>query len=146
MKPRRILVVDDEQDIRQSLSGVLEDEGYTVEKAEDGEVARATDVPFAPVSIEEFVEQSRGQKFNAPERIRPTGAPLADSLVSLRDSRSALHSLRPRVEQTDGAALRFPHPAWGPLNLYQWLLFVGAHEPRHLAQINALKETMNAER
>ena len=37
MRPRRILVVDDEEDIRQSLRGVLEDEGYTVETAESGE-------------------------------------------------------------------------------------------------------------
>ena len=37
MKTRRILVVDDEQDIRTSLSGVLEDEGYTVETADSGE-------------------------------------------------------------------------------------------------------------
>ena len=51
-----------------------------------------------------------------------------------------------RVEHADGARIRFPHPVWGPINLYQWLLFVGAHEQRHLAQINALKETMNAER
>src|ERR1039457_1315319 len=38
MKPRRVLVVDDEPGIRQSLSGVLEDEGYAVETAESGEV------------------------------------------------------------------------------------------------------------
>ena len=31
MKQRHILVVDDEPGIRQSLSGVLEDEGYAVE-------------------------------------------------------------------------------------------------------------------
>ena len=37
MKPRRVLVVDDEPGIRQSLSGVLEDEGYSVEAAETGE-------------------------------------------------------------------------------------------------------------
>jgi CheY-like chemotaxis protein len=37
MKPHRILVVDDEEDIRRSLSGVLEDEGYAVESAESGE-------------------------------------------------------------------------------------------------------------
>ncbi|MEO8370043.1 MAG: sigma-54 dependent transcriptional regulator [Candidatus Solibacter sp.] len=37
MKARRILVVDDEPGIRQSLSGVLEDEGYAVETAESGE-------------------------------------------------------------------------------------------------------------
>ena len=37
MKPRRILVVDDEPGIRQSLGGVLEDEGYAVEAVESGE-------------------------------------------------------------------------------------------------------------
>jgi two-component system nitrogen regulation response regulator NtrX len=41
MKPHRILVVDDEPGIRQSLSGVLEDEGYAVETAESGEAALA---------------------------------------------------------------------------------------------------------
>jgi two-component system nitrogen regulation response regulator NtrX len=38
MKIPRILVVDDEPGIRQSLSGILEDEGYHVETAESGEV------------------------------------------------------------------------------------------------------------
>jgi len=37
MKPRRILVVDDEPEIRRSLAGVLEDEGYRVDTVESGE-------------------------------------------------------------------------------------------------------------
>ncbi len=37
MKPVHILIVDDEPDIRQSLSGVLEDEGYTASAVESGE-------------------------------------------------------------------------------------------------------------
>jgi two-component system nitrogen regulation response regulator NtrX len=37
MKAHRILVVDDEPGIRQSLGGVLEDEGYAVESVESGE-------------------------------------------------------------------------------------------------------------
>ncbi|HTX34383.1 MAG TPA: sigma-54 dependent transcriptional regulator [Bryobacteraceae bacterium] len=37
MKARRILVVDDEPDIRLSLSGVLEDEGYAADAVESGE-------------------------------------------------------------------------------------------------------------
>jgi two-component system nitrogen regulation response regulator NtrX len=41
MRPRRILVVDDEPDIRQSLSGVLEDEGYAVAAVESGEACLA---------------------------------------------------------------------------------------------------------
>ncbi|HEX8188805.1 MAG TPA: DinB family protein [Pyrinomonadaceae bacterium] len=111
-------------------------------KAGEPVEAQATFDISDPVSIEEFVERSRHVRHEAPERIRPTGLPLADSLARLRDSRAALHALRPRVERADGRALRFPHPAWGPLDLYQWLLFLGAHEDRHLAQIEALKETM----
>ena len=116
--------------------------GKVLGKAEESGAAAEGDGAFEPVSIEEFVERARGVKYEAPERIRPTGLPLADSLARLRDSRAALHALRPRVERADGRALRFPHPAWGPLDLYQWLLFVAAHEDRHLSQIEALKATM----
>ena len=111
-------------------------------KAGESGAAPASAVFNDPVSIEEFVERSRVVKYEAPERIRPTGLSLADSLARLKDSRAALHALRPRVERADGRALRFPHPAWGPLDLYQWLLFVGAHEDRHLSQIEALKQAM----
>jgi len=37
MKQKRVLVVDDEPEIRRSLSGVLEDEGYAVNALESGE-------------------------------------------------------------------------------------------------------------
>ncbi|MDT5156757.1 MAG: hypothetical protein QOH51_1114 [Acidobacteriota bacterium] len=113
-------------------------------KAEESGQARADGEPFPPVSIEESVEQTRAVKLNAPESVRPGDArPLADSLDAMRSTRAALHALRPRLERIDGHATRFPHPAWGPLNLYQWLLFIGAHEDRHIAQIEALKETMD---
>ena len=36
-----ILVVDDEQDIRELVAGILEDEGYAVRKASDAENALA---------------------------------------------------------------------------------------------------------
>jgi uncharacterized damage-inducible protein DinB len=116
-------------------------------KAEEAGAPQApSDAPFAPVSVAEFVELTRGVKIEAPEAVRPSDSrPVAESLAALRDSRAALHALRPRLERLDAHALRFPHPAWGPLNLYQWLLFVGAHEARHLAQIEALKEAMNSE-
>jgi hypothetical protein len=113
-------------------------------KSEEAGAAAPTvpDLFADPVSIEEFVERSRVAKYEAPERIRPKGLPLPDTLALMKDSRAALHALRPRIERADGRALRFPHPAWGPLDLYQWLLFIGAHEDRHLAQIEALKQTM----
>ena len=106
--------------------------------------ARSEGSPFETVSLAEFVERSRTEKYQAPDEIRPKGAALQDSLARLRESRDALRELRARVERVDGTRARFPHPVWGPLDLYQWLAFVGAHEQRHLAQIEALKETMSA--
>jgi uncharacterized damage-inducible protein DinB len=127
-----------------NVTGLL---GRLLAKTEESGQARSSEDAFAPVSIEEFVEQTRAVKLNAPESIRPADSrPLAESLAALSDSRSALHALRPRLEQVDGHAARFPHPAWGPLNLYQWLLFIGAHEERHIAQIEALKQAMDAPR
>jgi hypothetical protein len=117
--------------------------GKLLGKAEESGEGAAAPAEFDdPISIEEFVERARHVRLEAPERIRPAGLPFADSLARLRETRAALHALRPRVERADGRALRFPHPAWGPLDLYQWLLFVGAHEDRHLAQIEALKQSM----
>lgn len=120
--------------------------GSLLKKGESGGHVRVEGAHFAPVSIADAVEQTRSRKLDAPENARPAGTPLADSLSRLKDSRAALCSFRPRVERLDGVLLSFPHPVWGPINLYQWLLFVGAHEQRHLAQIEALKETMSAER
>jgi hypothetical protein len=120
--------------------------GSLLGKAEVAGHARAAGAPFAPVSIAVFVEQSRTQKYNAPASAHPSGAMLAESVRRLRETRAGLHALRPRFESVDGAAVRFPHPVFGPLDLYQWLAFLGAHDARHLAQIDALKETMNSER
>ena len=127
-----------------SVAGML---GKALGRAEAAGTLRAEGAPFTPVSIAELAARTRDVKINSPESVRPTGTrSLADSLAALRESRAALHALRPRLEGVDGHALTFPHPAGGQLNVYQWLLFVGAHEDRHLAQIEALKETMNARR
>jgi hypothetical protein len=116
-----------------------------LQKAEAEGCARAEGDPFAPVSLVEQYAPFRGQKFESPNRIRPTGqAPLSDSLTSLHDSLERIRALRPRLERADCAEQRFPHPVFGPLNLYQWLLFTAAHEERHLTQINALKEAMKS--
>jgi hypothetical protein len=45
----------------------------------------------------------------------------------------------------DGLALGtvyHPHPQFGPLSLYQWIAFVGAHEGRHAAQIRETGEAL----
>ena len=101
--------------------------------------------PMPPFSLDDYEAQIREQKLVAPEAIRPQGAALNDSLARLAASRAALNELRPRIETVDGALATYLHPFFGPLNLYQWLAFIGMHEARHLCQIEGLVETMNAE-
>jgi hypothetical protein len=99
---------------------------------------RAT-VEIKPFSLDEFVARSRNEKYIAPEAVRPSGSVrLADLLVRLRQSRIELRSLRPRIEATDLSAVNYPHPAFGPLNCYQWLAFIGLHEERHLRQLESV--------
>jgi uncharacterized damage-inducible protein DinB len=105
------------------------------------------DANLAPISIKEFVEQAATEKYRAPESAVPTGAvPLAASLERLNQSSAALRELGPRLEQFDCTQMSYPHPAFGPMNLYQWLAFMGVHHSRHRRQIEALKEKMNTER
>jgi hypothetical protein len=77
----------------------------------------------------------RGQKLKAPLPIDPrtTGDRLGWS--DYEQSRSALKSA---VVEGDGLALgevTHPHPAFGPMSLYTWIAFSGAHAARHAAQM-----------
>lgn len=125
-----------ERRVSQALDGMLPQ----VEVAAGGDDAGAKQ-SFVPFSLDAFVEQARDQKFEAPEMIRPRGVALPDALAHLKESRAALEAMRPRFERAD-YAVKFPHPAFGPLNVGQWLAFVGIHEERHLRQIGRVIETM----
>ncbi len=101
--------------------------------------ANANGAAMKPFSLDNHVERARTEKYVAPETARPKGeAPLADSLGRLRRSREELHALRPRIEAADLNTASYPHPAFGPLNVYEWLALIGIHEARHLRQAEAL--------
>ncbi len=75
----------------------------------------------------------------APPMVTPNGTgdrgELKDKLAYSRDG------LRKWAQEADGFALskvRFPHPAFGELDLYQWVLFIGQHERRHIRQIRRI--------
>jgi hypothetical protein len=103
------------------------------------EVAAAVNAgSAAPISIQVMTDRAT-EKFSAPEFLLPTGeVPLSASLAKLRASRETLFGLRPQVETADYSHVTFPHPAFGPLNLYQWLAAVEFHECKHLDQIQTL--------
>ena len=105
-------------------------------KAEAAGVAAPGNGSIPPITMEEFNRVADANKFEAPEPVRPTGTRTgAEALAALESSRAEIHALRPRLAAVDLSQVSFPHPFAGPLNLYQWLVFIGLHEQRHLNQI-----------
>lgn len=77
----------------------------------------------------------RSMRFTAPDVLHPTGLDAEAAWAALERSTAVL---REAVMEGDGlalATLTHPHPRLGPLSLYYWIAFVGAHEARHAAQI-----------
>lgn len=78
----------------------------------------------------------RSRKITTGDAMQPRGGmELARIREALDESRTILlHT----VERCDGLALEsisIPHAAFGPMDLYQWIAFIGTHEARHAAQI-----------
>lgn len=118
-----------------------------IAKAEAGGLRRTEDQPFKPVSLEAILERSRQEKYTAPETARPTGElSLAASLARLDNSRASIVALRSRLEALDLTSTRYPHPVFGPMDAYQWLIFIAAHESRHLRQIESILGPHQAEK
>ncbi len=102
--------------------------------------ARASlDLKIGPISMQQYVEQASGEKYQAPERVSPGGGiPVTESLAKMQRTRESLRALQPRLEAADLSHTSFPHPVFGALDLYKWLAFIGMHEERHLRQIEAI--------
>lgn len=119
-------------------SGVIKIIEKLLAKAES-EGKKSGDTFASPVSFAEQAQSIIGKKLTAPEMTRPSGTQSADeSLAKLAENRRALNALRPRIETIDSSNATFPHPFFGSINLYQWLVMIGAHESRHLQQIESI--------
>jgi hypothetical protein len=86
------------------------------------------------------VPDRSGPRVEAPERLRPPADPDLDaSWASLQKVRERTHRAVATVDGRDLTRLSAPHPIFGPLNAYEWVLIIGQHEERHLGQ---LRETV----
>jgi DinB family protein len=87
----------------------------------------------------------RSQRRNAPEEVRPRGDLDAASAWTALEQTRAAH--RAAILAGDGLALSQvvqPHPVLGPINVYQWALFVGSHETRHAGQVREIAAQLSA--
>jgi hypothetical protein len=87
----------------------------------------------------------RTNRRNAPDEVRPQGKfDAASAWTAMAQTRA---DLRASAIGADGLALSEviqPHPVLGPINLYQWLLFVGSHEARHTDQVREIAAELGA--
>ena len=87
----------------------------------------------------------RSTPWQAPESVAPAGGWTgARALAAITASRAELHQA---MRDADGLALgsiRHPHLTLGELDLYQWILFVGQHEARHLSQLHEIVAQLGA--
>lgn len=91
-------------------------------------------------SLDKFRATDRSTRITAPERLTPEPtAELAPAWASLQAVRQRLLRAIATVDGRDLTIVNAPHPFFGPLNGYEWILMVGQHEERHL---NQLRETI----
>ncbi|CAN5653605.1 DinB family protein [soil metagenome] len=84
-------------------------------------------------------EVLKTKKNEAPDRVKPTGLQnIAGSIEKMHHTRQQLNDLRPRFETYDGNRHKFPHPFFGHLSAIEWLILIGFHESRHIAQIRRI--------
>jgi hypothetical protein len=114
--------------------------------ARDGALGPETDTASVMNSLPRALIIDRSKPRNAPEEVRPPGDIDAKTAWEVLEGTRA--ALRSAFIGGDGLALSQvvePHPVLGPINLYQWMLFVGSHEERHTAQIIEIAEHFKAE-
>jgi hypothetical protein len=72
----------------------------------------------------------------------------SDAAEAWRELGAVRNALRALLMEFDGLALSdvlLPNPVLGPINIYQWIIFLASHEARHARQIDELLAELDAE-
>jgi len=97
-------------------------------------------------SLDQFAIETAPQKITSPQFAVPTkGMKKEDLLEELEKSRGALMEKLNMAHAFDLSKLQFPHPVLGRLDMYQWILYIGKHEHRHIRQMERLSSAVPPE-
>jgi DinB superfamily len=81
----------------------------------------------------------RSRRLIASEAAQPLkGVDAASARARLERARQTTRDVLLRADGLALADVTAPNPVLGPLNVYQWVLFVAGHEGRHAAQIREI--------
>ncbi len=109
--------------------------GHLAKRADPDTLGPETETSSVLGALDRYRFEERRSRLPAPQMTIPGDEPdLAAALAALGESRRRLLELVARVNGLALGRLSHPHPAWGPLSFYEWLLFIGRHERRHAAQ------------
>ncbi|MEQ1689947.1 MAG: DinB family protein [Gemmatimonas sp.] len=90
-------------------------------------------------SLDRFRVWTVVRRIDAPDSVRPKeGLSTTDALARLTASRSRMIAVLQRASGLALASVSAPHPAAGPLNVYQWGLICAQHTRRHIELIRAV--------
>lgn len=120
-----------------SALAVAREAGLSAE-GDEGSVLRSLDIGMV---------LDRGRPRVASPQSQPASS--VDAHAALAHYERAHEAVCNLVREYDGLAIgsvHAPHPAFGALDMYQWLLFVGAHEGRHAEQIREIGDALKAQR
>jgi hypothetical protein len=117
-----------------------------VAEAREKGLARETETGSVMSSLDVNLVTSRDTRVQGPDFVAPRGEMTADQALAALDETHA--ALKDAMASGDGLALgeiSFPHPMFGPLNLYQWMVALGGHDGRHRAQIEETAQALAGE-
>jgi len=93
-------------------------------------------------SIDGVVPGVQRGKAMAPDRVTPKSYLASEETIArLEASRDRLVGTVAALSAFDLTQLTFPHPFFGELDAYQWLLVTGWHERRHTKQIERIQSS-----
>lgn len=98
--------------------------------------AQETETSSIVPSMDRFQMWRVTRRFEAPDMVQPKeGLSASDALARLTAARVRMIEALRRGSGLALASVTQPHPAIGPLDVYQWGLATAHHERRHIAQI-----------
>ncbi len=87
----------------------------------------------------------RSSKREAPDVVRPQGLDWKNAWSRLEDTRRSFLDVFLSADGLALADVAYVHPRLGSLNLYQWGIWMGAHEGRHIEQVREIAVTLNSQ-
>ncbi|WP_026848534.1 DinB family protein [Gemmatimonas phototrophica] len=95
--------------------------------------------PILPTLARFHVEDSSVRRIEAPDMVAPRAGLSLDTAVQTQQvARERVIAAYAAASGRALAEVSAPHPILGPLNGYQWGIFIAQHQRRHLVQLRAV--------